>query len=111
MISLFYRYNRWVKVIWLSPLLPPLDGAQKVANAFEDDLVQYLSSYNLAPVQKIVDSFKSYDFSAIAVRLVASVPGRHKKQSKYDFGHFRMRKLLREVGENCDDGTGVEIGN
>ena len=82
-----------------------------MANAFEDDLVQYLSSYNLAPVQKIVDSFKSYDFSAIAVRLVASVPGRHKKQSKYDFGHFRMRKLLREVGENCDDGTGVEIVN
>ena len=97
-----YDWSERTQVIWVSPLLPLRNGAPKVENAFESDLISYLSGYDLAPVQRVIDSFENYDFSNVKVRLVGSIPGRHQKDAKYKFGHFRLRSLLKESGVNCD---------
>ena len=87
-----YDWTERTQVIWVSPLMPLLGEKEKIENDFENDLISYLSGYNLAPIQKIVESFRNYDFSGVNVRLFGSIPGRHMKDEKYLFGHFRLRK-------------------
>ena len=36
-----------------------------------------------------------YDFSSACVRLVASVPGKHKGADRHRWGHFKLRQLLQ----------------
>ena len=95
-----YDWTERTQVVWVSSLLPLRTGP-KIESNFEKDLKSYLEGYELAPIQKIIESFENYDFSDVKVRLVSSVPGRHKNQDKFKFGHFRVRSLLRTEAKNC----------
>jgi len=95
------------QIIWVSPLLPRLskNGPETEKGDFKTDLLNYLSSYNLSQVEKIKEELENFDFSQVKVRLVASIPGRHKGEEKFKWGHFKFRKLLKEskfYSENSD---------
>ena len=85
----------------ISPLLKSTGYDSIPDSEFRSDLIEYLSSYSLAPVQKVAESLEKYDFSQIKAKMVGSVPGRHKNDQKYKFGHFKIRSLLRKHAKKC----------
>jgi hypothetical protein len=44
----------------------------------------------------ITTLLKTYDFSASKVKLISSVPGTHRNQQLNNYGHLKLRALLRE---------------
>ncbi|NP_001039242.1 tyrosyl-DNA phosphodiesterase 1 [Xenopus tropicalis] len=87
--------------IWLSPLYPRLpEGASVSAGEsstnFRSDLVAYLASYNSPSLREWMDIIKQHDLSETRVYLIGSTPGRFQGNDKDKWGHFRLRKLLRE---------------
>ena len=96
-----YDWEERTQVIWLSPLLPLLNGSEKNATDFETDLIEYIDSYSLAPLNSLLQSFEKYDFSSIKARLVASSPGRRRDKEKWKFGHLKLRKLLKQA-KSCN---------
>ncbi|XP_073494314.1 tyrosyl-DNA phosphodiesterase 1 [Phyllobates terribilis] len=87
--------------IWLSPLYPRLpEGSSSLAGEsrtnFRSDLVAYLSSYNSPSLKEWIDIIKQHDLSETRVYLVGSTPGRYQGNDKEKWGHFRVRKILRE---------------
>ncbi|KAM4013864.1 tyrosyl-DNA phosphodiesterase 1 [Anomaloglossus baeobatrachus] len=96
--------------IWLSPLYPKLpEGSSSLAGEsrtnFRSDLVAYLSSYNSPSLKEWMDIIKQHDLSETRVYLVGSTPGRFQGNDKEKWGHFRLRKILRE---NCSPIAGRE---
>ncbi|XP_045679872.1 tyrosyl-DNA phosphodiesterase 1 [Phyllostomus hastatus] len=86
--------------IWLSPLYPRIahgtHTSGESATHFKADLISYLTAYNAAPLQEWIDIIQDHDLSETNVYLVGSTPGRFQGGQKDDWGHFRLRKLLRE---------------
>ncbi|XP_069592716.1 tyrosyl-DNA phosphodiesterase 1 isoform X1 [Ranitomeya imitator] len=87
--------------IWLSPLYPRLpEGSSSLAGEsrtnFRSDLVSYLSSYNSPSLKEWIDIIKQHNLSETRVYLVGSTPGRFQGNDKDKWGHFRLRKILRE---------------
>ncbi|KAM5274806.1 tyrosyl-DNA phosphodiesterase 1 [Ctenodactylus gundi] len=86
--------------IWLSPLYPRIDhethrsGESKTH--FKADLISYLMAYNAPPLKEWVDTIQKHDLSATNVYLIGSTPGRFQGSQKDNWGHFRLRKLLKE---------------
>ncbi|KAG9481782.1 hypothetical protein GDO78_010809 [Eleutherodactylus coqui] len=96
--------------IWLSPLYPRLpEGSSSLAGEsltnFRADLVAYLSSYNSPSLKEWIDIIKQHDLSETRVYLVGSTPGRYQGNDKEKWGHFRLRKILRE---KCSPIAGME---
>ena len=85
------------QLVWVSPLLPKLDSPQTGPdNNFGSDFLEYLGAYTQSQIEKIKEDISNYDLSLIRdIRLIASVPGRHTGSSKFDWGHFKIRKLLK----------------
>ncbi|XP_063804694.1 tyrosyl-DNA phosphodiesterase 1 isoform X1 [Pseudophryne corroboree] len=87
--------------IWMSPLYPRLpEGSSSLAGEsltnFRADLVAYLASYNSPSLKEWMDVIKQHNLSETRVYLVGSTPGRYQGNDKEKWGHFRVRKLLRE---------------
>ncbi|XP_004681689.1 PREDICTED: tyrosyl-DNA phosphodiesterase 1 [Condylura cristata] len=86
--------------IWLSPLYPRIvDGAHTAgesATHFKADLLSYLEAYNAPPLKEWADVIRQHDLSETNVYLIGSTPGRFQGSQKDNWGHFRLRKLLRE---------------
>ncbi|KAM4690562.1 tyrosyl-DNA phosphodiesterase 1 [Rhinophrynus dorsalis] len=87
--------------IWLSPLYPRLPegssaSAGESATNFRSDLSAYLASYNSPSLKEWIDIIKQHDLSETRVFLIGSTPGRFQGNDKEKWGHFRLRKLLRE---------------
>ncbi|XP_055291910.1 tyrosyl-DNA phosphodiesterase 1 isoform X3 [Moschus berezovskii] len=86
--------------IWLSPLYPrivhgtPRSGES--ATHFKADLISYLAAYNAGPLKEWIDTIQEHDLSETNVYLIASTPGRFQGNQKDNWGHFRLRKLLKE---------------
>ena len=97
-----YDWTERTQVVWISPLLKPIETGSSPDSEFLSDLTEYLSAYSLAPVQKVADGLEKYDFSPIKAKLIGSVPGRHKNDQKYKFGHFKARSVLRKHAQNCE---------
>ncbi|KAM3920118.1 tyrosyl-DNA phosphodiesterase 1 [Leptodactylus fuscus] len=96
--------------IWMSPLYPKLpEGSSSLAGEsvtnFRSDLVAYLASYNSQSLREWMDIIKQHDLSETRVFLVGSTPGRFQGYDKEKWGHFRLRKILRE---RCSPITGIE---
>ncbi|XP_041488976.1 tyrosyl-DNA phosphodiesterase 1 isoform X1 [Microtus oregoni] len=85
--------------IWLSPLYPRVDPAKHTSGEssthFKADLISYLRAYNLPPLQEWIDAIQEHDLSETNVYLVGSTPGRFQGSHKDNWGHFRLRKVLR----------------
>ncbi|KAG5206974.1 hypothetical protein JEQ12_018547 [Ovis aries] len=86
--------------IWLSPLYPRIvhgtHGSGESATHFKADLISYLAAYNAAPLKEWIDTIQEHDLSETNVYLIASTPGRFQGNQKDNWGHFRLRKLLKE---------------
>jgi len=95
-----YDWRERTQVIWLSPLLPLLKEKSKTSSEFETDLVEYIDSYSLAPLNSLLQSFEKYDFSSIKARFIGSSPGRRRDKEKWIFGHLKLRKVLKKIS-NC----------
>ncbi|XP_008842026.1 tyrosyl-DNA phosphodiesterase 1 isoform X1 [Nannospalax galili] len=86
--------------IWLSPLFPRIDqenyksGESKTH--FKADLISYLMAYNAPSLQEWIDTIQEHDLSETNVYLIGSTPGRFQGSHKDNWGHFRLRKLLKE---------------
>ncbi|XP_048655129.1 tyrosyl-DNA phosphodiesterase 1 isoform X3 [Marmota marmota marmota] len=86
--------------IWLSPLYPRI-GQQTHRSGesithFKADLISYLKAYNAPPLQEWINTIQEHDLSETNVYLIGSTPGRFQGSQKDNWGHFRLRKLLRE---------------
>nr|XP_020755886.1 tyrosyl-DNA phosphodiesterase 1 isoform X4 [Odocoileus virginianus texanus] len=86
--------------IWLSPLYPRIvhgtHRSGESATRFKADLISYLAAYNAAPLKEWIDTIQEHDLSETNVYLIASTPGRFQGNQKDNWGHFRLRKLLKE---------------
>ncbi|XP_056666515.1 tyrosyl-DNA phosphodiesterase 1 isoform X2 [Monodelphis domestica] len=87
--------------IWLSPLYPrlpygtPSTSGESSTN-FKSDLIRYLMTYNAPSLKEWADIIQEHDLSETRVYLIGSTPGRFQGSHKEDWGHFRLRKLLKE---------------
>ncbi|XP_008053554.1 tyrosyl-DNA phosphodiesterase 1-like, partial [Carlito syrichta] len=86
--------------MWLSPLYPRIihetHGAGESATHFKADLISYLLAYNVPALQEWIEAIHEHDLSETNVYLVGSTPGRFQGSQKDNWGHFKLRKLLRE---------------
>uniref|UniRef100_A0A8D2CZC3 Tyrosyl-DNA phosphodiesterase 1 n=1 Tax=Sciurus vulgaris TaxID=55149 RepID=A0A8D2CZC3_SCIVU len=86
--------------IWLSPLYPRIGHGThrsgESATHFKADLISYLMAYNAPPLQEWIDTIQEHDLSETNVYLIGSTPGRFQGSQKDNWGHFRLRKLLKE---------------
>uniref|UniRef100_A0A8D1T378 Tyrosyl-DNA phosphodiesterase 1 n=1 Tax=Sus scrofa TaxID=9823 RepID=A0A8D1T378_PIG len=90
--------------IWLSPLyqriVPGSHRSGESATHFKADLISYLSAYNAAALKEWIDTIQEHDLSETNVYLIGSTPGRFQGDQKDNWGHFRLRKLLKENGSS-----------
>uniref|UniRef100_A0A2K5DUA7 Tyrosyl-DNA phosphodiesterase 1 n=1 Tax=Aotus nancymaae TaxID=37293 RepID=A0A2K5DUA7_AOTNA len=86
--------------IWLSPLYPQIvDGTHKSGEStthFKADLISYLLAYNAPSLKEWIDVIHKHDLSETNVYLIGSTPGRFQGSQKDNWGHFRLRKLLKD---------------
>ncbi|XP_050655031.1 tyrosyl-DNA phosphodiesterase 1 isoform X2 [Macaca thibetana thibetana] len=86
--------------IWLSPLYPRIvDGTHESgesATHFKADLISYLMAYNAPSLKEWIDTIHEHDLSETNVYLIGSTPGRFQGSQKDNWGHFRLRKLLKD---------------
>ncbi|XP_051833376.1 tyrosyl-DNA phosphodiesterase 1 isoform X2 [Antechinus flavipes] len=87
--------------IWLSPLYPRLPCGTtstygESSTNFKSDLISYLMAYNAPPLKEWIDIIQKHDLSETRVYLIGSTPGRFQGKHIEDWGHFRLRKLLKE---------------
>nr|XP_045011142.1 tyrosyl-DNA phosphodiesterase 1 [Jaculus jaculus]XP_045011143.1 tyrosyl-DNA phosphodiesterase 1 [Jaculus jaculus]XP_045011144.1 tyrosyl-DNA phosphodiesterase 1 [Jaculus jaculus]XP_045011145.1 tyrosyl-DNA phosphodiesterase 1 [Jaculus jaculus] len=99
--------------IWLSPLYPRIDhGTHKSGESkthFKADLISYLMAYNVPSLQEWIETIRAHDLSETNVYLVGSTPGRFQGSHKDNWGHFRLRKLLRECAPSVPQAEGWPI--
>ncbi|CAM9685450.1 unnamed protein product, partial [Sphacelaria rigidula] len=63
---------------------------------WQDTLIDYFEHVG-GPAAVYVRKLRGkFDFSEANVALVPSVPGKHRDEHLYKYGHMRVRKLLRK---------------
>ncbi|XP_004394521.1 PREDICTED: tyrosyl-DNA phosphodiesterase 1 [Odobenus rosmarus divergens] len=86
--------------IWLSPLYPRITHGTHTSGEstthFKADLISYLMAYNAPSLKEWIDIIHKHDLSETNVYLIGSTPGRFQGSQKDNWGHFRLRKLLKE---------------
>lgn len=86
--------------MWVSPLYPRMAHGTPTSGEstthFKADLISYLMAYNAPPLQEWVDVIHAHDLSETNVYLIGSTPGRFQGNQKDNWGHFRLRKVLKE---------------
>ncbi|XP_022432009.1 tyrosyl-DNA phosphodiesterase 1 isoform X3 [Delphinapterus leucas] len=86
--------------MWLSPLYPRIvHGTHRSGEStthFKADLISYLMAYNTSPLKEWIDTIQEHDLSETNVYLIGSTPGRFQGNQKDNWGHFRLRKILKE---------------
>ncbi|XP_076979418.1 tyrosyl-DNA phosphodiesterase 1 isoform X2 [Tamandua tetradactyla] len=90
--------------IWLSPLYPQIPpgshNSGESATHFKTDLISYLMAYNAPALKEWIDIIHEHDLSETNVYLIGSTPGRFQGNQKDYWGHFRLRKLLKEYASS-----------
>lgn len=99
-------YERKTQGIWLQDFPKKRGGASSASSSqgsglaqdFEDTLVDYFGHMgNERQLQFQPSSLRHYDYSAVRVALVTSVPGYHSRATLNRYGHMRLRGLLSRV--------------
>ena len=83
--------------VWISPHFPLRDSKIDSITNFQQDLVDYLRTYQAKTFDFAIGKILKHEMSNVTVRLIASVPGYHKGDSMYKWGHLKMRKVLGEI--------------
>lgn len=79
--------------VWVSPMFPK----STKSSPFQADLLAYLSAYNRSGLDVWRRYVSSHDMSGTNVQLVASVPGRHSASSMSQWGHMKLRHVLKQT--------------
>ncbi|XP_029806228.1 tyrosyl-DNA phosphodiesterase 1 isoform X1 [Suricata suricatta] len=96
--------------IWLSPLYPRVvHGSGESRTHFKADLISYLMAYNAPSLKEWIDVIHEHDLSETNVYLIGSTPGRFQGNQKDNWGHFRLRKLLKEHAPSIPKGESWPI--
>ncbi|XP_078714256.1 tyrosyl-DNA phosphodiesterase 1 isoform X1 [Lampetra fluviatilis] len=111
--NLFFQdWHQKTQGIWLSPMLPRLSTSGELPEmqgesptGFKQDLIAYLKAYSSHSVTCWAEHLQQHDFSEVRVYLVGSVPGRFSGDNKENWGHLRLRKLLRENLSPVEEGN------
>lgn len=102
--------------LWISDAIPALPEGVSFTNrgesvsSFRQDLLRYLAHYNIPKLQPVVAKIREYDFSAIKVFFVSSVPGSHRDPGSgkgFLYGHPRVSTLLSEHSAPIDESTPI----
>jgi tyrosyl-DNA phosphodiesterase-1 len=78
--------------VWMSPMFPKSTKSSQ----FQVDLLAYLSSYDRSALDVWRRHVSSHDMSEANVHLIASVPGRHLASNINQWGHMKLRRVLRQ---------------
>lgn len=75
--------NRVFTGLWISNRLPASNSSMgsDSPTGFRDELITYLSAYNISDLQSWISAMRFIDFSSVNVFLVTSVPGMHPAES------------------------------
>ncbi|CAH1792376.1 unnamed protein product [Owenia fusiformis] len=87
--------------VWISPMFPKCKTASDAKDSstnFKQDLIQYMEAYRTPHFKSWLEKIKLHDMSSAKVHIIASVPGRHIGPAKQTWGHFKLRKILRQLG-------------
>ncbi|KAF3824777.1 hypothetical protein GH733_010111 [Mirounga leonina] len=71
---------------------------------FKADLISYLMAYNAPSLKEWIDIIHKHDFSETNVYLIGSTPGHFQGNQKDNWGHFRLRNLLKENASSIPKG-------
>lgn len=84
------------------PLMNKSPSFRPVISEFGTDLVQYLKCVALHSStaqtefrSSIIDKLSDYDFSSAEVVLIPAVPGHHKINGFFPWGHLKLQRLVR----------------
>ncbi|XP_057834924.2 tyrosyl-DNA phosphodiesterase 1 isoform X1 [Cryptomeria japonica] len=103
---IYVDWNNKTQGLWMQdfPLKEKKD--LRTTSPFENDLVEYLEALEWAGFSAQLPQtgdvminaayFRRFDYSAAAVRLVASVPGYHQGPKMKKWGHMKIRTILQE---------------
>ena len=83
--------------VWISPFFPLRDSKVDSVTDFQQDLIDYLKAYQVKTFDFAIEKVVKHEMSDVTVRLIASVPGYHKGQQMYKWGHLKMRKVLGQI--------------
>lgn len=82
---------------WYIHDVPKLSARKNSTYIFETELLAHLQA--LGTPQEFIDSIQGqYDYSAVKVRLVTSVPGVHSGAKAEDYGLLRLRRVVVDLG-------------
>lgn len=101
-------HNR-VQGLWISPRLEELPDtydttAGESPTQFRNELLKYLTAYNIPRLQPWLTRIRKSNFSAINVFLITSVPGTHNSGTNgYPYGHPKVGWLLSKHSAPIED--------
>lgn len=83
---------------------------------FEADMITYLRSYHNPTIDELANSLGQYDYGAINIEIVASVPGRYSLAHLSDddseiYGYGKLRQILQRNNLLLDNSDGLEMYN
>lgn len=92
---------------WYIHDLPKLPARKNATSNFEIEFLAHLQA--LGTPQDFIDSIKGhYDYSAVKVRLVTSVPGVHSAPEAESHGLLRLRRVVMDLGLKLARAKGKE---
>ena len=86
--------------VWISPYFPLLESKIETSSNFQNDLVEYLQAYQDRMFEFSIEKILKHEMTNVSIRLVASVPGYHKGEHKYKWGHMKMRGILEKMASS-----------
>ena len=87
---------------------PRKSSESPTSTPYEQDLVAFLAQIRISQgkamshLDRIIKRLHDYDFSPAQVTFVASVPGRHKRDARRHWGHWRLREVLADALPTSD---------
>ncbi|XP_047938783.1 tyrosyl-DNA phosphodiesterase 1 isoform X1 [Salvia hispanica] len=103
---IYVDWNNKTQGLWMQDFPWKDQNNASKGCAFENDLVEYLSTLKWPEFNANLPSagsfsinpsfFRKFDYSSAAVRLIASVPGYHSGSHLSKWGHMKLRTVLQE---------------
>lgn len=91
-------WDRKAQGLWLQDF-PLKSGRCPTSSDFEFALIDYVNALK-GPAESIAEALQVYDFSQARGILIPSVPGEHSSRSWDQYGHMRVRNVLKEAFED-----------
>lgn len=81
----------------------------RIRTHFKVGIISYLMAYNAPSLKKWINTIHKHDLSETNVYLIGSTAGCFQGSQKDNWGHFRLRKLLKEHASSMSKGDSLLI--